>query len=130
MIRTFYCIFLGCVSAIDGFNYFLLMMIFTFATTQDIIGKNKQRREAYGDDRGPYSEKFYEDHNITQNFDQNVEAIWEAFFHTWVCIVKGDFEEDSSIVYRIFVLLSTFISNVVLLNLIIAFMSDSYGNVM
>jgi len=33
-------------------------------------------------------------------------------------------------VYRIFVLLSTFISNVVLLNLIIAFMSDSYGNVM
>jgi ABC-type polysaccharide transport system permease subunit len=44
--------------------------------------------------------------------------------------VKGDFEEDASIVYRIFVLLSTFISNVVLLNLIIAFMSDSYGNVM
>lgn len=44
--------------------------------------------------------------------------------------MKGDFEDDDSMVYRLFVLVSTFISNVVLLNLIIAFMSDSYGNVM
>ncbi len=31
--------------------------------------KNNDRAEKYGDDRGPYSVKFYEDHNVTQTFD-------------------------------------------------------------
>lgn len=57
-------------------------------------------------------------------------ALWDTFFKTWVAIVKGDFTDDKTIVLRLFVLLSTFISNVVLLNLIIAFMSDSYSDVM
>ena len=57
-------------------------------------------------------------------------ALWDTFFKTWVAIVKGDFTDDQTIVLRLFVLLSTFISNVVLLNLIIAFMSDSYSDVM
>lgn len=56
--------------------------------------------------------------------------MWDAFFTTWVTIVKGDFSDSDAFVWRMFVLLSTFISNVVLLNLIIAFMSDAYGEVM
>ena len=35
-------------------------MIFTFATTQDIIQKNMIRHELFGDNREPYSQEFYE----------------------------------------------------------------------
>ena len=55
--------------------------------------------------------------------------MWESFFLTWVTIIKGDFADKQTVEWRLFVLLSTFISNVVLLNLIIAFMSDAYANV-
>lgn len=53
-----------------------------------------------------------------------------SLFLTWISIIKGDFDDNDSIIWKLFVLISTFISNVVLLNLIIAFMSDAYGNVM
>lgn len=52
-------------------------------------------------------------------------------FSTYLTITKGDFDgEDKSIAYIIFVILITVIANIILLNLIIAIMSDAYAEVM
>ena len=45
-------------------------------------------------------------------------------------MTKGDFEGDRNPDYIIFVVLITVIANIILLNLIIAIMSDAYAEVM
>jgi hypothetical protein len=51
-------------------------------------------------------------------------------FSTYLTMTKGDFGEEKNIPYIIFVILITVIANIILLNLIIAIMSDAYAEVM
>ncbi len=48
--------------------------------------------------------------------------LWDCIFDTWISIIIGDFKDNEGTVWRFYVYISTFISTVVLLNLIIAFM--------
>lgn len=45
-------------------------------------------------------------------------------------MTKGDFDSDLSPSYITFVILITIVANIILLNLIIAIMSDAYAEVM
>ena len=64
--------------------------------------------------------------------DEDLLNLWYRTFDTWIAIVKGEYAEEYKIKIndQIFVLLLTFIANVTLLNLIVAIMSDAYGEVM
>lgn len=92
--------------------------------------KNIFRHDQIGNNTGEYSVEFYDEYDAIKSLNEDIDGIWNSFFLTWITIVKGDFDDHGIIVWELFVLLSTFISNVVLLNLIIAFMSDAYANVM
>ena len=88
--------------------------------------KNMYRHEHYGENRGEYSTEFYRKYGAIKTLSEDIAGLWSSFFNTWITIIKGDFSDYNNMAWQLFVLLSTFISNVVLLNLIIAFMSDSY----
>lgn len=52
-------------------------------------------------------------------------------FTTYLTMTKGDYDgDDKNPAYIIFVILITVIANIILLNLIIAIMSDAYAEVM
>jgi hypothetical protein len=51
-------------------------------------------------------------------------------FSTYLTMTKGDFSGEKDPAYIIFVILITVIANIILLNLIIAIMSDAYAEVM
>jgi len=52
-------------------------------------------------------------------------------FTTYLTMTKGDYDvEDKNPAYIIFVILITVVANIILLNLIIAIMSDAYAEVM
>ena len=61
-----------------------------------------------------------------------MEELWIQIFDTWITIVKGDYRGDlaTQLSYQIFLLFLTFVANITLLNLIVAIMSDAYGEVM
>ena len=85
----------------------------------------------YGNDTSlNYDESVYKDAHATILFSQDLLNLWDFIFQTWIAIVKGDYKEQNSIEYQVFIFLLTFIANVTLLNLIVAIMSDAYGEVM
>jgi len=57
-----------------------------------------------------------------------------AVYDTYVTMVTGNFDEDeklkASLIYVTFIVLVILIANVILLNIIVAIMSDSYVEVM
>ena len=85
------------------------------------------RHEFFPEEKQEYSTKFYEDIGALQDQTKNLLELWDCIFDTWISIIKGDFKDNEGTVWRLYVYISTFISTVVLLNLIIAFMSDSYA---
>ena len=100
-----------------------------------MLYKNELREEAlrkfYGNDTSlNYDESVYKDADATIPFVQDLLSLWDFTFQTWIAIVKGDYKDQNSIEYQVFIFLLTFIANVTLLNLIVAIMSDAYGEVM
>ena len=61
----------------------------------------------------------------------DINELTNNFFDTWTTMIKGDFDEDKNILnWRIFFFILTFLLNVILLNILVAILSDSYENVM
>ena len=107
-------------------------MIFMFATTQDLIDKNKFRHEKFETATEPWTFdlNFFEKYDAKTSFNEDFDHMIKSLFGVWVTIVKGDYNEDETIPQKLFVLILTFVANVTLLNLIVAIMSDGYGESM
>lgn len=54
----------------------------------------------------------------------------DNLYKTWITIVKADFNERDTVNQKIYVVILTFFANITLLNLIVAILSDGYGEAM
>lgn len=61
----------------------------------------------------------------------DINELTNNFFDTWTTMIKGDFDaEKNTFNWRIFFFILTFLLNVILLNILVAILSDSYESVM
>ena len=83
---------------------------------------------------GYYNETFYKEKNLKNDLFTDLYDIIMAVFATYGTMVTGNYDEDenlcSEFIYLIFIVLVILIANVILLNIIVAIMSDSYVEVM
>ena len=89
----------------------------------------------YGTYSGFYNETFYEKRNLTNNITTDLGDMIIAVYDTYVTMVTGNYNDGdenlgAEFTYLIFIVLVILIANVILLNIIVAIMSDSYVEVM
>jgi len=147
IIRAFVKVFMKTIEALSGFIAFLLVMLLAFSTTYNVIIKANDRKlkidefnkdsnitNAKGTYSGFYDENFYVEKNLKNDLLTDVYDMIMAVYDTYGTMVTGNYDESENlkaeVIYLIFIVLVILIANVILLNIIVAIMSDSYVEVM
>ena len=89
----------------------------------------------YGTYSGVYNEDFYISKKLNNNLTTDLGDMIIAVYDTYVTMVTGNYNDGdenlgAEFTYLIFIVLVILIANVILLNIIVAIMSDSYVEVM
>ena len=91
--------------------------------------------QVYGTYNGVYNEDFYISKKLNNNLTTDLGDMIIAVYDTYVTMVTGNYNDGdenlgAEFTYLIFIVLVILIANVILLNIIVAIMSDSYVEVM